>query len=87
MAYGGSQARGCTGAAAAALYHSHSHGGSEMCLQSTPQLMTMPDPPQLSGTRDRTLSLRTPVRFITTEPQWELLLPSFLCEDKIELFY
>ena len=44
MAYGGSQARGRIGAAAAGLHHSHSNLGSELCLRLTPQLMAMPDP-------------------------------------------
>ena len=44
VAYGGSQARGPIGAIAAGLRHSHSHVGSEPHLQTTPQLMTMPDP-------------------------------------------
>ena len=37
-AYGGSQARGQIGAAAAGLRHSHSNAGSELHLQPTPQL-------------------------------------------------
>ena len=41
-AYGGSQARGQTGAVAAG--HSHRHMGSEPHLQPTSQLMAMPDP-------------------------------------------
>ena len=46
MAYGSSQARGRFGAAAASLYHSHSHGieRSEPHLRPTPQLAAMPDP-------------------------------------------
>ena len=44
MVYGGSQARGPTGATAADLHHSHSNVGSEPRLQPTPQLMAMPDP-------------------------------------------
>ena len=40
MAYGSSQARGPTGAAAANLHHSHSNTISEPQLQ----LMAMPDP-------------------------------------------
>ena len=43
-AYGGSQARGRIGAAAASLHWSHSNLGSEPCLQPTPQLMAIPDP-------------------------------------------
>ena len=43
-AYGGSQARGPIGAAAAGLHHSHSNAGSELCLQPTPQLTATPDP-------------------------------------------
>ena len=41
-AYGGSQARGQIGAAAASLHHSHSHAGSEPHLRPTPQLMATP---------------------------------------------
>ena len=43
-AYGGSQARGRIGAAAASLCQSHSNTGSEPRLQPTPQLTTTPDP-------------------------------------------
>ena len=48
MAYGGSQARGLIGAAAAGLHQSHSSTGSELRLQSTPQLTAMlgPQPPE-----------------------------------------
>ena len=41
MAYGSSQARGQTGAAAAGLCHSHSNRGSEPRLQPTPQRTVM----------------------------------------------
>ena len=44
MAYGGSQARGLIEAVAAGLHQSHSNTRSELCLQSTPQLMATPDP-------------------------------------------
>ena len=44
MAYGGSQARGLIGAAAAGLRQSHSNTGSEPRLQPTPQLAATPDP-------------------------------------------
>ena len=44
MAYGGSQARGLTGAVAAGLCHSHSNAGSEPQLRPPPQLMAMLDP-------------------------------------------
>ena len=44
VAYAGSQARCRGGAIAVGLHHSHSNGGSEPCLQSTPQLMATPDP-------------------------------------------
>ena len=42
----GSQARGRIGAIAAGLCHSHSHSntGSKLHLQSTLQVMAMPDP-------------------------------------------
>ena len=43
-AYVGSQARGRIGAATAALRHSHSNAGSELCLQPTPQLTATMDP-------------------------------------------
>ena len=42
-AYGGSQARGQTGATAAALHHSHGKVGSEPCLRPTPQLIATLD--------------------------------------------
>ena len=43
-AYGGSQARGLIGAAAAGLRQNHSNEGSEPSLRPTPQLMATPDP-------------------------------------------
>ena len=43
-AYGSSQARGQTGAAAAGLHHSHSNVGSEARLRPTPQLTATLDP-------------------------------------------
>ena len=43
-AYGGSQARGLTGAIAAGLRHSHSNARAETHLQPTPQLTATPDP-------------------------------------------
>ena len=44
VAYGGSQPRDQIGAASAGLLHSHSHVGSEPCLQPTSQLLVMLDP-------------------------------------------
>ena len=44
MAYEVSQVRGRIGAVAAGLCHSHSHAGSEPCLNYTSQLMVTPDP-------------------------------------------
>ena len=44
MAYGGFQARGQIGAAAAGLRHSHSIAGSKPPLRPTPQVTAMPDP-------------------------------------------
>ena len=44
MVYGGSQARGQTGATAAGLHHSHSKTKSESYLRPAPQLTSMPDP-------------------------------------------
>ena len=43
-AYGGSQARGLMGVAAASLHHSHSNAGSEPHLEPTPQLTAVSDP-------------------------------------------
>ena len=43
MAYGGFQARGAIGAAAASPHRSHSNMGSELRLQPTPQLTATPD--------------------------------------------
>ena len=42
-AYGGSQARGPIGGVATVLCQSHSNAGSELYLQTTPQLTAMPD--------------------------------------------
>ena len=78
-AYGSSQARGQIGAAGASLRHSHSNTGSEPHLVLRLQLMAMPDPlthctrPAMEPTSSWIL-----VRFITAEPQQELLLHSFL---------
>ena len=44
VAYGTSQARGCIGAAAAGLHHSHGNEGSKQCLQTTPQFTATRDP-------------------------------------------
>ena len=57
MAYGGSQARGRIGAAAASLPQSHSSSGSEPHLQPTPQLMATQDPQPTERGRDQTLVL------------------------------
>ena len=43
-AYGGSQARGQTGAVASGLHQGHSNAGSEPSLQPTPQLKATADP-------------------------------------------
>ena len=74
IAYGSSQARGLIRATAAGLHQSHSSTGSDLCLQPTPQLTAMPDPPptergqgwnpQPHGSQSDSL---------TTAPQWELL--------------
>ena len=61
-AYGGSQARGLTGAVAPVLRHSHSKAGSEPCLWFTPQFMAMSDLYLLSETRDWTCNLMVPSR-------------------------
>ena len=84
-AYGGSQARGQIGAAAANLHHSHSNVESEPHLQPTPQLTAMPDPPPTKPGIEPGSSWIL-VGFVTTEPQWELLFgffkfPSFIAWD------
>ena len=43
VAYGGSQARGLTGAVATGLHQSHSNAGSKPRLQPTPQFTATPD--------------------------------------------
>ena len=43
-AYRSTQGRGLIGPTAAGLTHSHSNTGSELHLQPTLQLMSMPDP-------------------------------------------
>ena len=55
MAYGGSPARGQIGAVATCLCHSHA--GSELCLQPTPQLMAMRVLNPLSKAREQTCLL------------------------------
>ena len=57
VAYGGSQAGGWMGAAAAGLYHSHRNAGSEPHLPPTPQLMAMLDPNPLSEARNQSCIL------------------------------
>ena len=42
--YGSSQPRGQIAAAAAGPRHSHSHAGSRVCLQPSPQLTAVLDP-------------------------------------------
>ena len=77
-ACGGSQARGRTGATAAGLHHSHSNAGSEPCLSPTPHSsqqrrtlnpLTHPARPSVEPSSSWIL-----VRFVTAEPQWELLV-------------
>ena len=58
MAYGTSQARGRSGAAAAGLCRSHSKVGSEVPLQPTPQLMECQILNPMSEARDRAFVLR-----------------------------
>ena len=73
-AYRGSQARGRIGAIATGLHHSHSNARSEPCLQLTPQLTAKPYPlthwvrPEIKPVSSWVL-----VRFLSTEPRWELL--------------
>ena len=62
MAYGGSQARGLTGATAADLRHNHSNARSEPHLQPTPQLMATLVLSPLSEARGGTHNLMVPSR-------------------------
>ena len=64
MAYGGSQARGRVRAVAASLCQSHGNAKSEPRLWPTPQLTAMPGIEPVSSWML--------VRFVSTEPQWEL---------------
>ena len=78
-ACGGSQARGLIGAVAACLHHSHSNAGSESRLQTyiTAQgnagSLTHQASPEIEPT-----SSWMPVRFVSTEPQGELLFHAIL---------
>ena len=76
-AYGGSQTRGQIGAIATSL--SHSNTGSDRRLQPTPQLLATPDP-QTTEQGQRIKPIWILVRFISTEPQGELLLPDFMLD-------
>ena len=74
MAYGGSQARGWIRAVAAGLYDSHSNARSKLCLQpyttahgNTGSLTHWVRPGIKAS------SSRIPVKFVSTEPSWELL--------------
>ena len=70
-AFGGSQVRGRIRATAAGLCHNHSNARSEPRLQPTPQLVTTPDPqPMRPGIEP--VSSWMLLRFISTEPRWEL---------------
>ena len=53
-AYGNSQARGQIRAAAASLYHNPTNAESELCLQTTSQIMVTPDLNPLGKARDQT---------------------------------
>ena len=64
LAYGGSQARGLTGATAVTLYHSHSNSRSELRLWPTPQL---------------TATLILNPRSKATDGNCNLMVPSWIC--------
>ena len=78
MAYGGSQARGLTGAAAAGLYHSHSNAGSELHLRPTPFLWQRHILNPLSKARYRTHVFMDTSWVRYHEPQWELAFCNIL---------
>ena len=77
-AFGSSQARGLIRVTFASLHHSHSNATSEPCQRPTSQLTAKPHPSPLSKARDQTCNLMFLVRFISTVPQRELLLSSFI---------
>ena len=90
--FGSSQVRGQIGTAAASLHHSYSNTGSENHSHSNAgsKLHLWPTPTTAHGNPGslthwarpgiEPASLRIPVRFVTTEPQWELLnLWVFFC--------
>ena len=60
IAYVGSQAKGGIRAATAGLHRSHINAGSELHLQSAPQLKAMLDPNPLSKAKDQTCILMDP---------------------------
>ena len=73
MAYGGSQARGPTAAAAAGPGRSHSSAGSELRPKSIPQPTAMPDPqPTEQGQGSNLQPHVSQSDSLTTEPRWEL---------------
>ena len=82
VAYGGSQARGWTGAVVTSLRHSHSNAGSELCLRPAPVAhgnsasLTHRVRPGIKPTSSWML-----VGSLTTEPWGDLpcRLPSLLC--------
>ena len=75
--YVSSQARGWIRATAANLNHSHSNARSKSHLQPALQLIAMPDPSPWIRSGIKPTSSWKLVRFVTAEPQWELLLPYF----------
>ena len=75
VAHGGSQARWWIGAIAAGLHHRHSNTRSELHLQPTPQLNTWSLIHRARPGIEPTFPWML-VRFVSTEPQWEL--PYFL---------
>ena len=77
VAHGNFQARGQT--ETACLHHSHSHTISKPHLWPTPQFTAMPDPStHCVGTGIKPASSWISVRFITAEPQQELLMCIYL---------
>ena len=88
-AYGGSQARGLTGATAAGLHHSHSNLGSKTCLQHIPQLMAiLRSFNPLSKARDGThiLMVTSQVRYhwTTMGIPWMKLILKQQCSQELE---
>ena len=85
LAYGSSQTRGQIGATAAGKHHSHINTSSEPCLWPTPQLTAVPDPWPTVRPRIKPTSSWILIRFISSEPQWNLGI--FCLHQEYEVYF